>query len=321
MQKTLRSLSCLPTIFTPQLPFCRIHQIPGHIHTFLWFSGLPPPSGQLRCQVGLTDKFYKRGIASLDNPPHPFAMLLVVFSHSSHLESWHDGRSYSSLFVTSHGCSAAQSYPLGLRCSVLPASPATAWNVPGFSAHGISLARILEWVDMPSSRASFWPRDWTHISSGSPALSGIFFTTSSTWEAWQAPKEKQKQKEKKKKKLWKDLHNISEPLPQSVPPTCRIRITQERQKSPRKLWVAAYTASQAHVPRTHGILEPKLQTPVQATERVRSGFLKPMPGWWLKQEVERKKEEKKKETVGRLMENTATVFKINIHTLGGGLNI
>ena len=76
-----------PTIFTPQLPFCRIHQIPGHIHTFLWFSGLPPPSGQLRCQVGLTDKFYKRGIASLDNPPHPFAMLLVVFSHSSHLES------------------------------------------------------------------------------------------------------------------------------------------------------------------------------------------------------------------------------------------
>ena len=198
MQKTLRSLSCLPTIFTPQLPFCRIHQVPGHIHTFLWFSSLPPPSGQLCCQVGLTDKFYKRGIASLDNPPHPFVVLLVVFSYSSHLECWNDGRSYSSHFVTSHGCSAAQSCPLGLRCSVLPTSPATAWNVPGFSAHGISLARILEWVATPSSRGSFWPRDWTHISSGYSALSGTFFTTSSPWEAWQAPKEKQKQKEKKK---------------------------------------------------------------------------------------------------------------------------
>ena len=42
----------------------------------------------------------------------------------------------------------------------------------------------------------------------------------------------------------------------------------------------------------------------------------------MKQGVERKKgEKKKKKTVGRLMENTATVFRINMHTLGGGLNI
>lgn len=30
---------------------------------------------------------------------------------------------------------------------------------------------------------------------------------------------------------------------------------------------------------------------------------------------------KKKDTEGELMENTAPAFKINIHTLGGGLNI
>ena len=33
----------------------------------------------------------------------------------------------------------------------------------GSSVNGISQARILEWVAMPSSKGSFWPRDWTHI--------------------------------------------------------------------------------------------------------------------------------------------------------------
>ena len=37
-------------------------------------------------------------------------------------------------------------------------------NPPGFSVHGISLARILEWVGMLSSRGSSQPRDHTHIS-------------------------------------------------------------------------------------------------------------------------------------------------------------
>ena len=32
---------------------------------------------------------------------------------------------------------------------------------PGSSAHGISQARILEWVAISFSRGSFWPRDWT----------------------------------------------------------------------------------------------------------------------------------------------------------------
>ena len=34
---------------------------------------------------------------------------------------------------------------------------------PGSSGHGISLARILEWVLISSSRGSYWPRDQTHI--------------------------------------------------------------------------------------------------------------------------------------------------------------
>ena len=35
---------------------------------------------------------------------------------------------------------------------------------PGCSDHGILQARILEWVAMPSSRGSSWPRDQTYIS-------------------------------------------------------------------------------------------------------------------------------------------------------------
>ena len=35
---------------------------------------------------------------------------------------------------------------------------------PGFSTHGISQARILEWVAMSSSRGSSWPRDPARIS-------------------------------------------------------------------------------------------------------------------------------------------------------------
>ena len=35
---------------------------------------------------------------------------------------------------------------------------------PGFPVHGISQARILEWVVISFSRTSFWPRNQTHIS-------------------------------------------------------------------------------------------------------------------------------------------------------------
>ena len=43
-------------------------------------------------------------------------------------------------------------------CSPMVCSP------PGSSVHGILQARILEWVAIPFSRGSSWPRDRTHIS-------------------------------------------------------------------------------------------------------------------------------------------------------------
>ena len=38
------------------------------------------------------------------------------------------------------------------------------YSLTGSSVHGIFMARILEWVAVPSSRGSSQPRDGTHIS-------------------------------------------------------------------------------------------------------------------------------------------------------------
>ena len=52
-------------------------------------------------------------------------------------------------------------------------------SLPGFSAHGISYARILEWVAIPFSRRSSQPRDLTRVS----CIAGRFFTIWATKEA------------------------------------------------------------------------------------------------------------------------------------------
>ena len=51
-------------------------------------------------------------------------------------------------------------------CDALDYSP------PGSSVHGILQARILEWVAIPFSRGSSWPRDQTQVSH----IAGKFFT-------------------------------------------------------------------------------------------------------------------------------------------------
>ena len=53
------------------------------------------------------------------------------------------------------------------------------YSPPGSFVNGILQARTLEWVAMPSSRGSSWPRDWTHVSYISRIGKG-FFTTRAT---------------------------------------------------------------------------------------------------------------------------------------------
>ena len=49
---------------------------------------------------------------------------------------------------------------------------------PGSSVHGILQARILEWVAIPFSRGSSWPRDRTQV----PCIASRFFTVWATRE-------------------------------------------------------------------------------------------------------------------------------------------
>ena len=49
---------------------------------------------------------------------------------------------------------------------------------PGFSVHGILQARILEWVAIPFSRGSSWPKNWSEVS----CIAGRFFTIWATRE-------------------------------------------------------------------------------------------------------------------------------------------
>ena len=56
------------------------------------------------------------------------------------------------------------------------------YSPPGSSVHGISQARILERVSMPSSRASSWPRGWTKVS-GSFCTDIWILYHSATWES------------------------------------------------------------------------------------------------------------------------------------------
>ena len=55
-------------------------------------------------------------------------------------------------------------------------------SLSGSSVYGILQARILEWVVIPFSRESSWPKDWTQIS----YIAGRFFTIWITWGAHKA---------------------------------------------------------------------------------------------------------------------------------------
>ena len=65
-----------------------------------------------------------------------------------------------------------------VSCSIVLCNPVDC-SPPGFLVHGISQARILEWVAISFSRRSSPPRDWTWVS----CIAGRFFTIWTTREA------------------------------------------------------------------------------------------------------------------------------------------
>ena len=68
-----------------------------------------------------------------------------------------------------------------LSCSVMSHSwDSMDCSLPSSSVRGILQARILEWVAMPSSKGSFWPRNRTQVS----YTVGGFFAICTTREAY-----------------------------------------------------------------------------------------------------------------------------------------
>ena len=90
-------------------------------------------------------------------PNHPLQILFPT--HAVHIN--HNAQTYTvkEFNLTFYVCTRAKSLQ---SCPTLCDS--VDCNPPGFSVCGILQARILEWVAMPSSGGSSWPRDWTHVS-------------------------------------------------------------------------------------------------------------------------------------------------------------
>ena len=114
---------------------------------------------------GVTDSLSK--VKMLDFPGGP----VVKNSPSSHSCLW---------WPHSCGVWGCVCDVCALCHSVMPSS-ATPWTVAGKAplSMGILQARMLEWVAMPSSRGSYWPRKQIRVSS----IAGRFLTSWATMEA------------------------------------------------------------------------------------------------------------------------------------------
>ena len=94
-------------------------------------------------------------------------LVKVTLSRSKRVLIWSSGSSHCDALCAK----LLQSCPT--LCDPLDCSP------PGSSVHGISQARILEWVATLSSRGSSWPRNWSLVS----LIEGRFFAVWATREA------------------------------------------------------------------------------------------------------------------------------------------
>ena len=83
--------------------------------------------------------------------PHPWPLILII-----PLWERYQGHAH---YRDGCACVCAKSLQLYITlCDPMDQS------LPGSSVHGVLQTKILEWVVMPSSKGSSWPRDRTHVS-------------------------------------------------------------------------------------------------------------------------------------------------------------
>ena len=109
-----------------------LHSKVGHLFLPCWY---PSDTSSAYLGIGSSPEGYP---TPLSNSLLPFQ---VAVRPSTHLLFGHVRVLAPQLYLT-------VGHPMG--CSP-----------PGSSVHGILQARMLEWVAIPFSRGSFWPRDWT----------------------------------------------------------------------------------------------------------------------------------------------------------------
>ena len=80
------------------------------------------------------------------------------------------------LFLYTMECCSVMVVVGGLVAKLCPTLSTMDCSLPGFSIHGISQARVLEWVAISFSSRSFPPRDQTHISFISCTADTFFIT-------------------------------------------------------------------------------------------------------------------------------------------------
>ena len=140
-----KSLSCVWLFAIPWTVACQTPLSMEFSRQEFW-SGLPFPS--------------PRDLPDPGNKPRSPALQQILYCLS------HQGSPYTLLY-----CSVTQSCPT--LCDPVDCSP------PGSSVRGILQARILEWVAIPFSKGSSWPRDRTRVS----CTAGRHFTLWATKEA------------------------------------------------------------------------------------------------------------------------------------------
>ena len=89
--------------------------------------------------------------------PHSFFLTCSIVIEIGYCLTYRTSLTYLSTFSWYYCCYLVAKSYLTLLWSM-------DCSLPGSSVHGISQARILEWVAISFSRGSSWPRDWTCIS-------------------------------------------------------------------------------------------------------------------------------------------------------------
>ena len=152
--------SCSSMWVSPSAP-CRT------IWAYTWWFKLKPWNGSKVSRRNWSLPFPTCGtwskLFNFAEPPFPKSKLYYMKTN------WGDNRSQcfiQCMCVCVCVCMCSFSQSCLTLCDPMDSSP------PGFSAHGVFQARILEWVAISSYRESSWPKGQTCIS----CIAGRFFT-------------------------------------------------------------------------------------------------------------------------------------------------